>query len=391
MDTSPIAQGPAVTQVLHIVGWYPNAEVPHEAPFIARHVRCLRPFASEQVWQIDVRPAERWRFLRKGPIADRTYLLRLPWHRWFLIEWLSTLLVLWAWATRDRSRPVDVVNFHIAYPNCTRIRLLRWFVRRPMVITEHFSAYRIGFNASARGAQRIKRIFHAGVPVIVVSNSLGNDIARFVGEPKPTLHVVDNAIDTGVFHPTAGVAPEEGRFFAIAGWRGLKRADLLLEALALLRAQGVQARLRMAGTGPMDAEVQARIEHLGLKEHVVFLGQLGEAAVADEMRRAHALVHASDHETYSAVCAEALCCGTPVIASQVGGIPEFVTPELGVLVEENTAVRWATVWKEQWQHMLTADRALIAARMADRAGFAAVGKRYHAVLRDAMTSHGPTP
>ncbi|MBK8499087.1 MAG: glycosyltransferase [Flavobacteriales bacterium] len=376
-------------EVLHITAWYPNALIPHETPFIERHVRALDPFVHSTVWHLDVRQHDRWRLQRSGPEADRTLLLRAPIKYWRIIEWVATLLILWTWFTRDRSRAVDLINFHIAYPNCTHIRLLRRVMRRPFVITEHYSAYRIGFNATTKGADRIRRIFHHGVPVIVVSRSLQGDIIRFAGAPHPRFHVVDNSVDTAIFSPRPDHAPETGRFFAIAGWRTPKRPELLLDALASLRAEGLDARLRMAGDGPKMPAMRERIAALGLGEHVELLGQLDEQAVAEEMRRAHALVHASDHETYSAVCAEALCCGTPVLASRVGGIPEFVSDEIGVLVHENTVEAWSAAWRHAWQPLLAMDRVLIARTMAARAGADVVGRRYHQALLASMRQQEP--
>ncbi len=366
--------------VLHITGWYPNQLAPNEAPFIARHVRSLDPHVRNMVWHIDVRPGDGWRFLRKGPRADRTYLLSTPLRRWFVIEWMATALILWAWFTRDRAISVDLINFHIAYPNCTRIGLLRSIIRRPMVITEHYSAYRIGYRTRTKGADRIKRIFRSGVPLIVVSRALQGDIERFAESRNASVHVVDNAVDIGTYHHDATVRPEPGRFFTIAGWRSPKRPDLLLEALARLRADGFDARLRMAGSGPDLPSIRKRISTLGLTAYVDLLGHLDERSVADEMRHAHALLHASDYETYSAVCAESLCCGTPVIASSVGGIPEFLTPQLGVLVPYNTVEEWVERWKAAWEPTLLRDRSAIADAMALRAGAGVVGTRYHGIL-----------
>ncbi|HRH38315.1 MAG TPA: glycosyltransferase, partial [Flavobacteriales bacterium] len=295
-------------RVLHITSWYGSTIAPHEAPFIGRHIASLAPHTSNMVWHIDVRPGERNAFYRRGPLADRTYLTVTTTRRWLLIEWMATLSIIWAWSTRDRSKPIDIINFHIAYPNCTRIKLLRWIMRRPMVITEHFSAYHKGFNAKSKGVRRIKNIFHAGVPVIVVSRSLQGDIERFVGSPYPPFHIIDNAVDERVFKLDPSVVPEEGRFFAIAGWRNPKRPDLLIGALSELRTRGLNMKLRLAGDGPYSPTMKQRISELRLDEHVTLLGQLDEEQVADEMRRAHALLHASDYETYSAVCAEALCC-----------------------------------------------------------------------------------
>jgi len=368
-------------KVLHIAQWLPHAAMPLEGLFVQRHIAAAAPYCGDRTWHIDVRPAKQWSKLKGGGHAERTLLFQTRISQWYVIEWMATLLILWAWITRDRSQRVDLINFHIAYPNCTRIRLLRGMMRRPMVITEHFSAYRVGFNAKSRGVDRIRRIFHSEVPVIVVSHALGRDITSFFGPPAPHLHVVDNAVDLRMFHPDERPSPKHGVFFAIAGWRSPKRPDLLIDALAELVSKGFDARLRMAGDGPYMEAMKKRIADHGLGSRVTLLGPLMPEQAANEFRAAHAMLHASDYETYCAVCAEALCCGTPVIASAVGGINEFVTPELGMLVSENTVEAWVKAWQTGWDKTWATDRHTIAARMGERASFESVGQRYSAILR----------
>lgn len=371
-------------RVLHITTWYPNRQEPHEAPFIARHIASLAPHATNTVWHIAVRGGKPWAFERKSTIADRTYVLDTPINRYLILEWIATFIILWAWYTRPRGMSFDVMNFHIAYPNCTHNKLLRRMMGMPMVITEHWSAFNRKFSATGRGVQRIRRIFHQGIPLIVVSKALERDIAEFAGPPNVVAHIVDNAVDPNVFHPDGRATVQEGVFFTIAGWRFPKRPDVLIEALAGVRAMGLPARLRIAGTGVhMDSMIE-RITRLGLTEHVDLLGHLDEHQVADELRGAHALVHASDYETYSAVCAEALCCGTPVLASRVGGIPEFVGPGMGVLVATNEPADWVAAWSAAWTTLLNADRQVIAATMIRRAGIEQVGLRYADVLRSTL-------
>ncbi|HMQ75508.1 MAG TPA: glycosyltransferase [Flavobacteriales bacterium] len=378
--------------VLHIVGWYPNHLKPFETPFIERHVRALDPLCSNTVWQLDVRQGDRWSLHRRSLKADRTVILSTPLRRWLLLEWLATGLILWAWLTRDRRRHYDVVNFHIAYPNCARLGLLRRVMRRPMVITEHWSIYRLGFKSGAKGLGRIRRIFHLGVPLITVSRALADDILTFAGPPSPPVHLVANAVDLDVFAPPVAGAPhtsrEPGRFFAIATWRYPKRPVVLVETIALLRKMGRDASLRIAGGGAELPAIEEAIARTGMRGHVTLIGQTTPEAAAEEMRRSHALLHASDYETFSAVCAEALCCGTPVVASHVGGIREYLTPALGLPVMENAPDAWAAAIDRDWDRLLALSPAVLSEAIRPLVDARLVAERYAAVLRSVAGERG---
>lgn len=377
-------------RVLHICNWYPNPLGPGETPFIQRHVRSIEPHCENTVWHIEVRRNDQgWkRFVGRSRFADRTLLFLVP-IRWMLpIEWASFLLVVWAWLTRDRRRRFDLVNIHIAYPLAVHYRMLRRMFRLPVVFTEQWSAYHYSFNSSSTGLDRARSVFGHHVPLIAVSQALVRDIERFSGHEQHRVLVVDNVAETAVFHPEPGILPMEGRFLAVAGWRFPKRPDVLIDLVARAKSRGRRIDLRLVGGGPMMPDMRLRIKELGIEDQVVLLGPLPPERVAMEMRHAHALLHASDYETYCAVCAEALCVGTPVIASQVGGIPEYMTPANGALVERNEAEEWEHVLEAHWNGTLHADRAAIARGMFTRAGTEAVGKRYAAFLEQVLNDRG---
>jgi glycosyltransferase involved in cell wall biosynthesis len=310
--------------------------------------------------------------------------LHAPIRWWYVIERISFLLIVWAWLTRDRSRRYDLVNFIVAYPNATSVRWLRWMFGVPVTITEHWTAYHFSFRSNAKGLDRIRRIFHHRVPVIVVSQVLADDIARFSGARDIPFHIVDNVVDPEVFHRDPEVTPEPGRFFAIFGLRPPKRPEVLIEAMARLRAQGRKVKLRIAGYGPMKEELERLITQLGLEGTVELLGGVDAPTAATEMQKAHALLHATDHETYSVVCAEALCCGTPVIASAVGPLPTYVGDRNGALVERNDAATWASTIAGEWDRSLGLDRGAVSEHMRDRTHPRSVGRRFEAILRSIL-------
>jgi len=117
-----------------------------------------------------------------------------------------------------------------------------------------------------------------------------------------------------------------------------KNPLLLVDALARLEAERPgRFRLAWAGTGPLEGEVRRRALELGVAERIELLGFVPFGpALLERYRRAHAFVHVSLTEGVPATVLEAHGCGTPVVATAVGGVP-FALDEgaAGILVPPN--------------------------------------------------------
>src|SRR5206468_9920728 len=72
-----------------------------------------------------------------------------------------------------------------------------------------------------------------------------------------------------------------------------------------------------------------------LQSKIKFIGEIDYEDVAKQMQQADAFIMFSKHENFPCVIIEALCCGLPVVASNVGGIAEAVNESNGILVEAN--------------------------------------------------------
>ncbi len=103
-----------------------------------------------------------------------------------------------------------------------------------------------------------------------------------------------------------------------------KGIDHVLEAMALLKGQGFEARLRIVGSGPSEQELKALAQKLGVEAQVTWLGDVGEDELNIEYRSAGVLVLLSAAEAYGLVVAEALSCGTPAIVAKKEALVEFL-------------------------------------------------------------------
>ncbi|MWD29820.1 glycosyltransferase [Aquicoccus sp. SCR17] len=126
--------------------------------------------------------------------------------------------------------------------------------------------------------------------------------------------------------PTAG-APL--RIFACGRLNVVKGHADLLQAVALLRARGVDARLEIAGEDDAGGHgyhpvLQARLEELGLAEHATLLGAIDAGEVRQRLVAADLFVLASWHEPLGVAYMEAMACGVPTIGTDAGGVRELI-------------------------------------------------------------------
>ncbi len=365
-------------KVLHITNWYPNAEKPFEALWIRNHIKSLESSVENEVYHVCVKEGS-WK-ISQGTTSEGTHFLFLyaPVKRWFFIE-LLTFWLLWRLLKTVDANQFDLVNVHIAYPLLTYFHRLKKHVKVPIVITEHWSAYHFNFGVKKQ-LPRIHRIFQQGIPLITVSKALANDIQSFAKTKNMDSYVVPNCINTTVFHPPAEKKSGQ-HFFMVSNWGPPKDPFSIIRAFGNLLKQYPEARLRIGGYGTQEQEICSLIEDLNLSNEISFIGKLDSEQIASEMRKANFFIHGSRYETFSVVCAEALCCGTPVIASGVGGIIEFVHEKNGILVVGEEQNVWEQSLKEAIQKEFW-PASKIAEEAKQRFDFTSVGERYHRVYQE---------
>jgi glycosyltransferase involved in cell wall biosynthesis len=130
-----------------------------------------------------------------------------------------------------------------------------------------------------------------------------------------------------------GASTEGVTFGFAARLEELKGPLILLEAFAEVLRAFPRARLKLAGEGPQKAEALERADALGIGRNCEFVGAYAGAEAKDAfMRSLDVLVHPSLTEGTPNTIIEAMAHGLPVVATAVGGVPDMVSGEAGVLV-----------------------------------------------------------
>lgn len=161
------------------------------------------------------------------------------------------------------------------------------------------------------------------------------DARPFAGELLDRKAVV---VHMGVPLPAAGGVPDTtdgGRVLLCpASLTTRKGQRYLVDAVGSLIADGVDVTLWLAGEGPEEAALRARVAEASLALHVTFLGQVVQAQLIEWYRagRIFAVVLPSLHEGIPVALMEAMSCGVPVISTRVGGTPELLDDGAGLLV-----------------------------------------------------------
>jgi teichuronic acid biosynthesis glycosyltransferase TuaC len=186
--------------------------------------------------------------------------------------------------------------------------------------------------ARNQGARRrsVVRALHANDAIITVGRQLA-DTVEALGVPARKIHVVYQGVDDALFSPGSATdarrrlaIPESGKVIVSVGRLiPIKGIDVLLEAMSRLTAGPGDVKLYLVGDGTGRRDLEALTKRLELESVVRFVGKVDQTELPDWYRAADLTVLASRSEGVPNVLRESLACGTPFVATSVGGVNEI--------------------------------------------------------------------
>ena len=279
-----------------------------------------------------------------------------------------------------RWRP-DVVHAHWWFP----AGLVAWSVAAlrgaPLVTTMHGSDVRLAIGARASHGV-FRRVLHSSAVVTAVSSWLAREAGRIA--PEARIEVAPMPVRAELFCPDESRRSIEPRFLFVGRLNEQKGVVHLLHALARMRGG---AALDVVGDGADAAALHALADELGIAARVRWIPSVRQEELPALYRGATALVLPSRDEGLGLVAVEAQLCGTPVVASRSGGIPDVVEDGVtGLLVPPAEPAALAAAMDAVLARPDRGAALGASGRQAALARFTpeAAGRRYAALYADAL-------
>lgn len=382
-------------KILWLCSWYPNKIEPFNGDFIQRHAAAAALYNDIYVIHVAGDASARTTVTehvinQSGGLTEHIIYYKRSASFWGKLKSHLRWLALSKQAIRryiiEIGKP-DLVHVHV--PVKAGIAGL-WINRNykiPYAITEHWGIYNNVEihnyeSKSATFKKYSEKIFDKAAAFISVSSFLAEGVNRLV--TKKEYEIVPNVVDTSLFYYKEK-PPSPFCFIHVSNMVPLKNANGILKAFKLLLQQ--QKNVRMVMIGDTDDFIRNFAKKLELPEtHLFFRGEISYEQVARAMQEADCLILFSNIENSPCVIGEALCCGLPVIATAVGGIPELISENNALLVEAKDEPALAAAFQKMMNNYAAYNRKKIAEDAIGKFSYPVIGKKLDMIYSSILTA-----
>lgn len=244
-------------------------------------------------------------------------------------------------AKLNREARIDCIDAHFVYPDGMAAVLLGKVLGIPVTVSARGSDINL-YPEYLLIRPMIQWTLNHANNVIAVSEALKNKMLE-LGADSAKIYVIPNGVDDRRFR-YLGQAEARQKLnlpvnaeilVSVGALIPAKGHQLLIQAFAQVAPSHPDLHLRILGDGSYRRELEGLVRKVGLEDRIKLVGKRPNEELQWWFNAANLSCLASAREGWPNVISESLACGTPVVATRVGGIPEILhKPELGVLVEQ---------------------------------------------------------
>lgn len=318
---------------------------------VARMKDCELRVIAPVPYHPSIRLGKRWGYsqVAREQVIDGIHVYH---PRYFLIPKISMpfhglmmfLSVLYFVKNINARFDFDIIDAHYVYPDGFAAVLLGRLLRKPVMVTARGSDINL-FTQLPFIARLLRYTLQHVNGIISVSEALKKRIVD-LGISEDKIAVIPNGVDPKKFHPIAkslareqlGLPKRGTLLLSVGGLNSVKGFDHLIRAMKTLVGEFRQSNIRLVivGEGGLRKELLRMISGWSLDQHIRLVGAVPHAQLGLWYSAADLFCLASRSEGWPNVVVESLACGTPVVATAVGGIPEIIRSEaLGCLVDRD--------------------------------------------------------
>lgn len=384
-------------KILWLASWYPNKTSPLNGDFIQRHAEAVALYEHVHVIFVvkdeygDVTDHVRVDNSTRGNLSESIayYKPFITGIKFFdriisVFTYLKTFRELITSFIKNNGTP-KLVHVHVAMWAGVVVLWLKKQKGIPYILTEHWT----GYDKNA-----IENIYNKGWffkylsglvlkharLIVPVSQQLGKYIQDNIYPVK--FQVVSNAVNTAYF-TLSDYSGKEFKFIHVSSMGPQKNIEGLLNSFSQLLLSHTNWKLTMAG--PASVDLKNKASQLGLDNYIEWTGEITYAQVAKKMMKSSAFVLFSKYENQPCVILEALCCGLPVIATNVGGIPEVITAHNGILVSSENELQLVQAIITLIKNYKAYDKIQISEMAKGKYNYETIGK----IIADLYNLYGP--
>jgi glycogen synthase len=388
-------------KVLFLPKWYPNKNDNTEGIFIRRHAEAVAMQEVKVLVLYATALNQDFRGLYFSEKREENQIVELKYYykkhltgvgildraiKMLLYFWCCTLGYLQL--KSEFGRP-DICHVHVLLRTGISARFVQLFDKIPFVYTEHWSGYHPE-DGDYKGRIRVlltNWVLKKAMCIIPVSKHLAIAMQRhqIKGKYVVTPNVVDVQSFVPKFTPTNNnpkIAIHISNFDKRA-----KNVQGILKVMTLLDKKRDDVILWIVGDSPERPELEHEATKLGiLKKNVFFLGKKTGQSLIELIQQSDFLFMFSNFENQPCVVMEAMACGKPVLATYVGGIPEMVNEERGILSEPGNLEMMVMKLEEMLTKLDSFDAQKIISFARDHYSYQQVGKQIVSLYKQGLQS-----
>jgi glycosyltransferase involved in cell wall biosynthesis len=282
----------------------------------------------------------------------------------------------------------ELIHANVVYPIGIVARLLSIRHKIPYIITEHWTCYHQEVYPRPSKLQMFFTRLVANKAALILPVS--EDLAQAMRSKgiHSDMSVVYNVIDTCLFVPGNPNNRNGNQLIHVSSLDPIqKNPSLLFRAFSELIMWKPELQLHIVSDGDFSF-FKEEIIQLKIDRQIVFHGMLEAKEIAAQLQNSDLFVLTSRFETFGVVLIEAISCGLPVVATNVGGVKEVVPKEHGQLVPSENLEALVSAIKEQLSRLNKYNTNEMHHRATENFSYQAIGKRFTAIYEAIILKHG---